>query len=270
MNEQDIKTAFEEVHTEQKLKASVQSQLHDRLYGNTAPHCITRAAAHSFFLKRAALFCICILIGTFGYRSYTTTAAVISLDINPSLELKINRYNRVIGVSGYNSAGSEIAGSLDLLHQNYVRAVELLLDSEAIRRYLTVDNTLEIAVASKDTLAADKICANLSGQSGISAENIHTCSWKDASDAHNSGMSCGRYRVLTQLQEENPDLSIDDIKDLPMAELHSMQDACGSEHHQTTPPDNETESGSKYDNSTTGNPGKHHNDNQGGHHRNRH
>ena len=72
------------------------------------------------------LFASCV----FGYKIYSTPVTVLSVDINPSLELGINRFDKVVNVKGYNVDGSEFTSDLDIIHQDYKKAIEKLEISE--------------------------------------------------------------------------------------------------------------------------------------------
>lgn len=65
----------------------------------------------------AACFVLCVALG--GYHLYFTPTSIISMDINPSIELEINRFDKVIGVDGYNEDGENLVESLHMLNENY-------------------------------------------------------------------------------------------------------------------------------------------------------
>ena len=68
--------------------------------------------------------CLFMLIGFGGYRLYFTEASVISVDINPSLELNLNPFDRVISVKGYNKDGENPAEEADVKFMDYKEALE--------------------------------------------------------------------------------------------------------------------------------------------------
>ena len=76
-----------------------------------------------------------------------TPTAFISIDINPSLELGINRFNRIVSIRGYNEDGEELAGSLDIRFMDYDTALVSLLDSQELESYLSPDALITFTVA---------------------------------------------------------------------------------------------------------------------------
>ena len=65
-----------------------------------------------FPYKRILTTAVCLMVlcfGWAGYNIYYTPITVISVDINPSVELGVNRFDRVISVSAFNSEADEIA-----------------------------------------------------------------------------------------------------------------------------------------------------------------
>lgn len=59
---------------------------------------------------------------------YFTPTAAISIDINPSIELEVNRFGRVLSVTGYNDDGRVLADSLPIKHLGYADAAEQVQD----------------------------------------------------------------------------------------------------------------------------------------------
>ena len=76
----------------------------------------------------AAAACLCLVLsGAYGATVYAHPASYISLDVNPSIELSLNRWSRVIGVTAYNEEAKAICDRLDLKHKFYTDAVEKVL-----------------------------------------------------------------------------------------------------------------------------------------------
>lgn len=82
----------------------------------------------------------CLLLfatsGLGGYSLYYTEAAVISIDVNPSIELDINRWGKVVDQTTYGEESETVLQSLSLKHLEYEEALALLLASDAMQQYL--------------------------------------------------------------------------------------------------------------------------------------
>lgn len=60
----------------------------------------------------------CLLFVSTSVVLYFTPTVVVSVDINPSLEMEINRFNRVVDVKGYNEDGVAFANALNIKHMS--------------------------------------------------------------------------------------------------------------------------------------------------------
>lgn len=71
---------------------------------------ITAAITAAAAVAAAACLVLIALASGGGYVFFTPTA-YISIDINPSLELGINRFDRIVSVEGYNAEAEELLES---------------------------------------------------------------------------------------------------------------------------------------------------------------
>lgn len=91
-----------------------------------------------------------------GKYLYFTPTAVISIDVNPSIELDVNRFDQIIGVEGYNEDGQELAASLDVLYKDYESALSEVLEAQWMQDYLQADEMLSIAVVQTEEKQGQK------------------------------------------------------------------------------------------------------------------
>ena len=135
-----IKEAFGDVHAEESLTRGTLDAVR-RLTHGYRRRVVTRRLA-------PALACLMIALGGMGGLYFTPTS-VISIDVNPSLELSVNRFDRVVGVTSYNEDGRALVQELTLTHQNYAEAVEQVLDSPAAVSYthLVPPTLVSLAIA---------------------------------------------------------------------------------------------------------------------------
>ena len=80
----------------------------------------------------AVAVCLLVAAGLGGHALYYTPTTVLSIDINPSLEMDINRFDRVIALNGYNDDGAALAAALDVQNWRYDEAVDALLANATI------------------------------------------------------------------------------------------------------------------------------------------
>ena len=96
-----IRDAFDQIQAEEPLKARTK----DFLARKTASY--TRVRPRRLMRAVPALACFALLL-LGGHWLYFTPTAAISIDINPSLELGVNRFDKVISVDGRNSDGTSV------------------------------------------------------------------------------------------------------------------------------------------------------------------
>ena len=140
MNEK-WKSAFDQIHAEEALKDHTKEYLSEKIYNR-------RSASHPVFRRAAVLAAGLVLLFFIGGTwIFMTPTAYISIDINPSLELGINRFDRIVSVDGYNEDGDDLAESLNITFMDYSDALDEILSSQSIEDYLSGDALMSLTVA---------------------------------------------------------------------------------------------------------------------------
>lgn len=157
-----------------------------------------------------------------GYYLYFIPTATISIDINPSLELSINRFDRVISVNGYNSDGDALADSLDIRFMNCQDAVSELLENENVTDLLSQDEMMAITVGGSNDGQCSRILENVQTCTKSHEESTHcyTATDDETHEAHNMGLSCGRYKAYQELQTLDPDITPEEVNEMSMKEIY--------------------------------------------------
>lgn len=226
--ERKIKAAFDSVHAEASLKEETKNRIAKKTKG------FAKRPAGNF--RRAAALAACfvvLLLGAAGYFAYTTPVAAISIDINPSIELTVNRFDRVINATGYNTDGEQVVAELDLKNKNYAAAMNAVLQDDTVASCLEEDGLLEVTLTSgsQETMQQmqDCICA----QTSVTAEQIYCTDRREEVEvAHAAGVSFGKYRAFLELQKADPDVTVEEIKTLSMREIRERIAAASGEDEQ--------------------------------------
>ena len=234
-----LKSAFDQIHAEPELKQNTLDFLSEKVYG-------TKKRQPSVFVRiAAAAACLLLFLCGGGSYLYFTPTAYISIDINPSLEIGVNRFDRVISVKGYNDDGTALAASLDIRFLDYRDAIEQLLADETVESYLSGDAVMSLTVAGESESQSSTILENV--ESCVSdRENVqcHSGDVTEMHEAHESGMSFGKYRAFLRLQELDPSITADDIRNLSMREILDLIEEYSGDSESCNP-DN---SGRKHEN----------------------
>lgn len=173
-------------------------------------------------LAAAACFVLALVLGG-GSWVYLTPTALISVDVNPSVELGVNRFDRVVSSEGMNEDGRALLESVDVWNLTYDEAVDALLDSDVISQILAEDGVAEVTVVSSEGSQGTRL---LEGVEACTASRgntyCHAASEEEAAEAHDAGLSCGKYLALVELQGLDSSITADDVRDMTMREIRDL------------------------------------------------
>lgn len=175
-------------------------------------------------LAMAAL-CLLLLLGVGGYSRYAVPTAYISMDVNPSIELGINRYGRVVTAEAYNRDGNDILRRLSLKNKPYLQAVKSLLEDEVFSSYLTGDAALVFTIISEEP---DDIQGELTALG--TGEDCQVLTYISDSycmqEAHQYEMSFGKYRAYLELAEYDGSVTVEDCQGMSMSDIQERIEGC--------------------------------------------
>ena len=217
--ENEIRKAFDQLQAEPQLTEDTQRYL-DQVRREK------QRRQRSVPLRRAlcaAALCCLVLALAGGYRLYFTPTSVISIDINPSIELEVNRFDRVIAVEGRNEDGQALADTLDVLYLEYGPAVEQVLASPSVTACLEEDGFLSIAVVQSDEKQGQQILEYVSACTAHTPNShCYGIQHQQAEEAHSLGLSYGKYLVYLQLQQYGAGYTPQQVNDMPMSQLRQI------------------------------------------------
>lgn len=222
----NLKEAFDSIHADPALKESTRAFLREKTGNYTAPE--PRRRSGGFRRLAPALACAALLVvGLSGYQAYFTPTSAISIDINPSVELEINRFDRVITVEGLNDDGTALAAELNVRFLSYDDALEQIIASDAIQQCLADDGVLSIVVSGDNEMQQQEIlrCAQRC-TSGESNAHCYAGSSEDLAEAQALGLPLGKYHAYEELHALDPSITPEEAADMTMRELRDRIDAC--------------------------------------------
>lgn len=210
-----IKEAFDAVHTEEALKESTMAFLERRRKGG-------RARQGWWAGQRLAMAACALLLalGIGGWWLYFTPTATISIEINPYVELGINRFDRVVSAVGRNDDGEALVEDLHLRFLSYDQAVEAIVSDDTVASLLARDGVMVIEVIGADEAQCDRLLTRIqSCTAGQGNTYCYHASSQEAEEAASVGLSCGKYRAYLALKELDPTVTPEEIRAMSMAEL---------------------------------------------------
>lgn len=162
--------------------------------------------------------------GSTGVYAYCKTpVSYVSLDINPSVELGINAFGKVVKSEGYNDDGKKVLEGLDLTNDNVKEAVKTVIDSVSDNGYIASDGSTVVSVTSEtDNPELATELQNLSEEGANEAldeNNKEAVVEKDNvplslnKEARELGITPGKLNLIRKLQEVDPSATIEQYKD---------------------------------------------------------
>lgn len=217
-----IKEAFGQIFAEDTLKNSTKEYVLSEMSHKMNQQKRRLCRSYRYLLPAAACFLL-VMIGYGGVRFYLTPVSVISIDINPSVEWSINRFDKVISVENYNEDGAKLSAGLDVTWKDYSEALALLMKNPVVEDYLAQDEYLSITVVGNDSARNDRMMETVrSCTSGISNTHCGSADYSELEEAHEAGLSCGKYKAYLLLKALDPDVTTGEIADMTMREIHRL------------------------------------------------
>ena len=154
-------------------------------------------------MAAAASFVLVVSAG--GWLWFTPVSAV-SIDAAQPVELKINRFGRVVSAEGTDG----------LLFSGCEEAVSRLLDELPA----DADGELYITVTGGDETLAETVFACTAGRQGVYCD---AGSSEEISAAEEAGLPLGKYRMLLALQAIDPSVTAEEVAGLSMKQLREWE-----------------------------------------------
>lgn len=217
-----IRNAFDDVKANESLKENTKAFICDKTKGYKRYNYSMGAQ----WKMAVSVLVLMLFVGSFY--TYFTPVAAISVDSDSSLELKINRFNKVIAVDEYSESGEVVSSNISVQFKDYNEVIEEILvetnnsESEINNEIYSITVLCDDEEKNREMLSRVEQC----NQVVENQEYIHCYSGnsKLAKDAHIHGMATGKYRAYLELQEQNPEVEMDDVADLSMRDIYTIID----------------------------------------------
>ena len=175
-----------------------------------------------FSVKTAALaacVAVVLLLSSVTVWAYSTPYSYVSLDVNPSIEFSVNRFDRVLSVKAVNSDGADILNGLGLDNETIDQAVRSTVDKIESEGYFKDSGGIIIATSGNNQQAYQKLAEDLKNaviqetkDSGAPVEvQVISVGLERVLEAQKLGTTPGKLNLVQKLQaspgEENINIS---------------------------------------------------------------
>ena len=187
--------------------------------------------------------CLAVMLlggGGLFYQRANAVASVVSLDVKPSIELKVNRSEKVLACTPLNEDAKAILADMgngaDLKGAKLDVAVNAIVGSLVRNGYLnSISSAIMISVEDKDTARAEKLQRELTStvdgvlQTSESRASVLTQTLtQDAGltqQARENSISTGKAALVNRVLAINPSLKFDALAKLSVEELKDLAEA---------------------------------------------
>lgn len=181
--------------------------------------------------KIALALGVCAILGSGGgaYAYTKSPVAYVSMDINPSVELGVNAFDKVVSVEAYNEDGKKILEDTNLENYEVKNAISTLLEHAISAGYISEDGSskIEITTSTDKQKVADKLDDSLKDvadetldsndvKANVETENV-ALARRD--EARKLGITPGKLNLIQKLQELDPSATVEDYKDKSVKEI---------------------------------------------------
>ena len=188
----------------------------------------------------AACLAVMLLGGGLFYQRANAVASVVSLDVNPSIELKVNRSEKVLVCTPLNEDAKAILADMsngaDLKGAKLDVAVNAIVGSLVRNGYLdSISSAIMISVEDKDAARAEKLQRELTSAvdgvlqtSEAKAAVLTQTLTQDAAreqQARENNISTGKAALVNCVLAINPSLKFDALAKLSVEELKDLAEA---------------------------------------------
>ena len=230
--DKQIKKAFDAIQTPELLKRKTKAALRKKTfdYGRN----LIRLR---MYRRRLAAGLLSLALVLSGAGLWFIPSASISMEINPSIELKVNALDRVIALEGKNADGIALVKEINVAGMEYDDAVQRILLSHGMEPYLESgkDITITVAGGGSDKHAEQMLSRVLCRAYNIAdRDNVLYCQvdWQTVKAAREVNMCIPRYLAWQNLLKNDPTMTPEDVRQIPkekirvLAQVIIIEDPC--------------------------------------------
>ena len=183
-----------------------------------------RKALHFAKGRRTAAIAACLalvacLIG--GVADFLRPMAYVGIDVNPSVELTLNRFDIVVGTHALNDDGQRALDEAPCMWRAFDDAARdldgamraIAGEGAVVKVSIDCDNENRYAALA----AQSNDCFGCNGEAHCDRTNA-----EERQAAHDSGMGVAKYRAYQALQEAGVDISAEKCASMSMRELRDL------------------------------------------------
>lgn len=167
----------------------------------------------------ACLALVACLIG--GAVDFLRPVAYVGIDVNPSVDLTLNRFDIVVGTHALNDDGQRALDEASCMWRAFDDAARDL--DSAMRAIAGEGAVVEVSIDCNNENRYVALAAQSNDCFGRNGEaHCNRTSAEERQAAHDSGMGVAKYRAYQALQEAGVNISAEECASMSMRELRDL------------------------------------------------
>lgn len=195
-----------------------------------------KGALPRFFTKRRLIptlagvaLAFTVFAGALGL--YNENFQTVYIDINPSVALKLNRFERVVGVEYLNNDAKNLLAGVKLVGCDASDALTTVITACDNAGYVNASSEIYISAESNNDKDSEKILTKLKARAEASkgqesetyTVNTYKASKTEKENYKKEELSPAKYNIIREIIDEDDDFEIDDLKGKTMDELKRIK-----------------------------------------------
>ena len=208
-----FKSALNQIKAEEPLVSKTEAYLRDAIKKNQLK-VISDIKIIKFNSARKLITAICTVVlmigGSTGIYAYYTPVSYLSFDINPSVELGINTFGKIVSAEGYNSDGQTVLNGIKIKGESVAEASKKLVSSFVDNGFIAADGSTVISVTTESDDEDEVADLQAEAEAGVNeALNegrmkaviiIENISLSMREEAKALGITAGKLNLIKKLQ----------------------------------------------------------------------
>lgn len=230
----NFKSALNKIKAEEELVKKTEKYLKETLIKNEKSKIDDYINWGGFYMKKKFIFAASLAVlflggSTGAYAYYQTPVSYLSLDINPSVELGINAFDKVVQVEAYNEDGEKILEEVDIVGSDVTEAVGELVSSADNNGYIAEDGSTVVSVTTEtdneevatelETVAEEGVNSALEETEKEVVVHKDNIALARRDEARKLGITPGKLNLIQKLQAVDPDATVEEYKDASVNEI---------------------------------------------------
>lgn len=195
-----------------------------------------KSALPRFFTKRRLIptlagvaLAFTVFAGALGL--YNENFQTVYIDINPSIALKLNRFERVVGVEYLNNDAKNLLAGVKLVGCDASDALTTVITACDNAGYVNASSEIYISAESNNDRDSEKILTKLKARAEASkgqesetyTVNTYKASKTEKENYKKEELSPAKYNIIREIIDGDDDYELDDLKSKTMDELKRIK-----------------------------------------------